>query len=85
MSDTKSILEKASEMAHDGESIESIRNTTICERRRLVEAKFGKKMKIGNDVAVLLTSEEIEGLDGVIDYKCVNGPQGPTGLETNGN
>lgn len=56
---SKTILEKTVEKV-TGESIEQIRNMPISERRRLIESKFGKKMKIGNDVTVLISSEEIE-------------------------
>lgn len=53
-----------------GEPIEQIRKTTISERRRRIEAKFGKKMKIGDCSPVLISSEEInKDLDKILKGK----------------
>lgn len=69
------ILEKTVEKII-GEPIDKIRNTTISERRRLVEAKFGKKMKIGNGFEqTLLTSEDVN--------KLLDEAIGPQGVDEN--
>ncbi|MGD0523070.1 MAG: hypothetical protein ABSA43_00710 [Candidatus Microgenomates bacterium] len=55
----KTDFEKAIERA-TGESIESLRSTPIDERRRRIEQKFGKPMKVTSIGPSLVSHQQVE-------------------------
>lgn len=55
----KTEFEKAIEKA-TGESVESLRSTPIDERRRRIEQKFGKPMKVTSVGPELITHQQVE-------------------------
>ncbi len=48
--------------AATGESVESLRNTPIDERRRRIEKKFGAPMKVVSSSPQIITREEVDKL-----------------------